>query len=168
MRERPLRIDSIALVSGGLIGLVHCPGRNGRDLAADLAAIEAWHARVVVTLIEAGEFARLGVADLDARMRQRRFIWHHVPIPDMQPPDAAGVAAWSIAEPDLAEALRRGERVLLHCAAGLGRTGMMAARLLVDQIGCTPDAAIATVRAHRPGAIETTEQEAFVTGRRAD
>ena len=45
-----------------------------------------------------------------------------------------------------------------HCRGGLGRAGMISARLLVES-GVEPEVAIAKVRAARPGAIETREQE---------
>lgn len=169
----PLHIDSIELPGGGRIGLTHCPGRRGadgagrawqRDLAADLAAIEAWQASVVVSLIEPREFVKLGVPDLAARMQAQPFDWHHVPIPDMQPPGAEAMAAWREVEATLTVAIGDGKRVLVHCAAGLGRTGTMVARLLVDRFGFTPERAVATVRMHRQGTIETPEQEAFVAG----
>ena len=50
---------------------------------------------------------------------------------------------------------------MLHCLAGLGRTGMMAARLLVD-LGMAPALAVAEVRKVRPRAIQTEEQEKYV------
>lgn len=167
----PLHIDSIQLPGGGRIGLTHCPGRRGvdgagrqwrRDLAADLAAIEAWQASAVVTLIEPHEFGKLGVPDLAGKMQAQPFDWHHVPIPDMQPPSPETMAAWREVEQKFVAAIREGGSVLVHCAAGLGRTGTMVARLLVDQFGYTPERAIETVRAHRKGTIETLEQEVFV------
>ena len=51
--------------------------------------------------------------------------------------------------------------MLVHCAAGLGRTGMLAAMLLTE-LGVSPTDAIRRVRAARPGAIETEAQAAFV------
>ena len=51
--------------------------------------------------------------------------------------------------------------MLLHCAAGLGRTGTLAARLLIAS-GCAAAGAIATVRQARPGAIESDAQEEFL------
>lgn len=51
-----------------------------------------------------------------------------------------------------------GESVGVHCTAGLGRSGTMAAAYLVAR-GATADDAIATIRAFRPGSIETEAQE---------
>mgnify|MGYP003345722415 CR=1 FL=1 len=50
--------------------------------------------------------------------------------------------------------LRAGANVPVHCKGGLGRAGMMAARLLVE-LGQPADEAIRAVRRARPGAIET-------------
>jgi len=82
----------------------------------------------------------------------------HLPVPDSLPPTQDqlehGVAA-------IAHGLRRGARVAVHCAAGLGRSGTLIAAYLVSQ-GSVPEAAIALVRAARPGSIETDAQEAAV------
>lgn len=51
---------------------------------------------------------------------------------------------------------------MLHCVAGLGRSGMVAASYLTRK-GISADAAIALVRQRRsPRAVETAVQEAFV------
>ena len=57
--------------------------------------------------------------------------------------------------------LRNGFDVLVHCKGGLGRAGMIAARLLVE-LGTPPEEAISQVRSVRPGAIETPTQERYV------
>ena len=51
--------------------------------------------------------------------------------------------------------------MLLHCRGGIGRTGTIAARLLVE-FGFKPADAIALVRRTRPGTIETSAQEQYV------
>ena len=54
-----------------------------------------------------------------------------------------------------------GESVVVHCRGGLGRTGLIAVRLLVE-LGESPVSALVRVRAARPGAVETVEQEKYV------
>ena len=167
----PLRITMVHAPGGGTLGLVHCPGRNQagdpgrhwrRDLACDVAAIAAWRPSAVLTLIEAREFSRLGVPELARALQASGREWHHLPIPDLGTPGPEFVDAWARAKGRVLGSLGRGERVLIHCAAGLGRTGMVAARLLTE-LGMSPADAIRRVRAARPGAIETEAQAAWVS-----
>lgn len=164
-----LRIDSLPTPGGGTIGMVHCPGRCAppwqRDLASDIATIRDWPADVLVSLVEDHEFARLGVPRFAEEVRRSGLVWHHVPIADMQIPGGHFDHAWLAARPVVMNALSGGGRVVLHCAAGLGRTGMIAAKLLMA-LGVEGGDAVAQVRRARPGTIETAEQERFVrTGR---
>jgi len=55
----------------------------------------------------------------------------------------------------------QGARVLAHCNAGLGRTGVLAAGLLVLE-GASGGAAISRVRKVRRGALENRVQESFI------
>ena len=166
----PLRIDTLPWPGAGAVGLCHFPGRCGvdsrgrvwqRSIEADLQAIGRWGAAAVLSLVEAGEFSIYGVPDLGARVRASGMRWHHLPVPDMGVPPAQLFAPMQPQMRTVQDALARGERVLVHCAAGLGRTGTVAAALLVAS-GVEPQAAIARVREVRPGTLETAEQEAFV------
>jgi ADP-ribosyl-[dinitrogen reductase] hydrolase len=160
----------IAAVSAGAgfgrIGFTRCPGPReprcrARCLRADIAAIRAWGAGLLVTLMESAELERLGVPDLGDRVRAAGLAWLHLPIADFGVPDAAFEAAWTTAGQALRTRLRAGRDVALHCRGGLGRSGTIAARLLVE-LGTPPETAIAAVRAARPGAIETVAQAAHV------
>ena len=79
----------------------------------------------------------------------------------MSVPDQEFEELWAVEGKQIKASLVAGERVVLHCLAGLGRTGMIAARLLVD-MGMSPELAVAEVRKVRPRAIQTENQEKYV------
>lgn len=167
----PLQIAAISAGAGlGSVGVTFCPGkRDGhamtgawhRDLGVDLDAIRAWGASTVITLITQKEFSLLGVDSLGEEVMRRQMTWLHLPIVDVSIPDRKFEAQWATVANGLHKELHSGKNVLVHCRGGLGRAGTIAARLLVE-LGCSPADAISKVRAARPGAIETREQETYV------
>ena len=170
----PLRIDTIPVGSfGGLIGMTLCPGKKidsaisgawERDLDADFAAIAYWGADLILSLMEPHEFAQLGVPEFARRIPAG--VAHIVlPIVDGGVPSGTWERAWMKEGPRLRERLALGGRILIHCRGGLGRTGIVAARLLVE-FGEEPAVAMRRVRAARPDAIENRRQEEYVLRQR--
>ncbi|WP_114947654.1 ADP-ribosylglycohydrolase family protein [Microvirga calopogonii] len=168
----PLRIAEISTGrAGGLIGITFAPGKkqvsaysgvHDRDLSQDLDTIAAWGAAAVVTLVTARELIDLKIPTLGDEVRSRFMEWHHLPIEDWHAPDAAFEATWPASSRRLRTLLETGNRVLVHCKGGLGRAGMITARLLVE-MGAHPEQAMADVRAARsPLAIENVAQEEWV------
>ncbi|WP_246731103.1 cyclin-dependent kinase inhibitor 3 family protein [Methylobacterium sp. 2A] len=167
----PLQIATIiAGENGGRVGITLCPGKVDpssvggpwdRDLRADVEAIKEWGASCVLTLLESHEFDLLKVRGLPEAVREAGIVWLHAPIPDVSIPGPAFDVAWKTMGPRLTERLREGRSVVVHCRGGLGRAGLVAATLITI-MGEDPSTAIERVRAVRPGAIETPEQEAYV------
>lgn len=170
-QTHPLRIDPVQPAGGwAQIGMSLCPGKRQRDalmgqwerdLVIDLDCIRAWGAEVVVSLIEAHEFGLLDVAALPDEVELRGMRWLHLPITDRQPPGELFHNLWPSAVAELMNVLQGGRRVFLHCMGGLGRTGTVAACLLIES-GMGAEEAIAAVRMSRPGTIETALQLEYV------
>ncbi len=174
--SHPLAIAEVrAHPAQGRIGITFCPGKHdraaltgawARDLDADLDAIHHWGAQLVLTLVEPAELQALKVPDLGAAVQARGMGWLHLPIADYGVPTPAVEQAWTTQGELVRTQLRAGRDVLLHCKGGLGRAGMMAARLLVE-LGMDADGAIREVRRVRKGAIETPAQLALVRATQA-
>ena len=168
----PLQIDFIQTPLGGAIGLTHCPGRRSldatgkqwdRNLAQDIAALKDQDIAAVVSLLAKQELLHHGAENMEALLSQSEIDWHQFPISDFGIPSAEVTKRWAEALPQLLQYLQEGQKVVIHCAAGYGRTGMMTAALLVA-MGVDAEQAIALVRAARPGTIETPDQETFIRG----
>lgn len=116
----------------------------------DLEHIASLGVTLIVNLHERGHssqlLGRIGLREL------------HLPVPDFTPPSLEQLQSGVTG---ITEAVAEGERVAIHCGAGLGRTGTLLACYLVSR-GNTADAAIARVRNLRPGSIETSRQEQAV------
>jgi hypothetical protein len=169
----PIRVDVVPTDHlPGRLGLTFAPGKKdasgssrvqwNRDLATDLRDLrERFGTDLLVPLLRGYEYELLSIPDLIPRaqeqdMRVRAFEIDDVSVPE---PDAAGAFRDLIAE--LHGELAAGRNDTVHCRGGLGRSGTVAACVLVRD-GVPPKEAVTRVRAHRRGAIEAREQERYV------
>lgn len=167
-----LHIDTVEIPGvPGTIGMCSCPGSGylwghssgeERGVESDLETLQEWGANGVVSFIQSMEFHLVHAPDLGQLIQDREMWWKHLPIRDMSTPSKQFEALWQQQSPDLHARLLAGERIALHCLAGLGRAGMITARLMVE-FGVKPRDAIAAVRASRPGTIQTWRQKFYVS-----
>jgi protein-tyrosine phosphatase len=144
-RSRHGGVDEVPLP--GVPGRLWLAGKHfvGPDPEAALVAAGA---NVIVCLNEAHELADRYpsyVAWLPVNVGDRA-VWH--PIPDLHAPTPERARALL---DDLEGRLRRGDGLLVHCGAGIGRAGTVAAGLLL-RLGVPLEVALATVARHRPTA----------------
>lgn len=86
------------------------------------------------------------------------FEYKHVPVEDLTAPSLEQIDEFVRFATKVCGA---GKKLVVHCGAGIGRTGTMLACYLVYK-GYSARRAIEEVRRKRPGSIETHEQEEII------
>jgi atypical dual specificity phosphatase len=137
---------NFSFVIDGVLAGMECPGTYGR-LRSDFEYLKSAGIGAIVSLT-CRELQRAFVEEFGFR-------YLCLPVADFTPPALAQIEAF-LAFQQSAE--KDGLATVVHCGAGLGRTGTMLACALVSR-GMTPQASIDRVRTLRPYSIETTEQE---------
>ena len=144
-------------IGDAVVALCPLPGRFSPYLQ-DFRALLAWRPDLVLSLTERSEMVPLGAADLPADLTARGIQCCYFSISDYQTPKPENAEKWQTIEAQAYQILGRGGRVLVHCFGGCGRSGMVALRLM-RRMGLPSDVALSHLRAIRPCAIETPEQE---------
>lgn len=136
-----------SLIKGRLYGSAH-PYRE--DLSGFVGAGVELVVSLTASPLSSDALRSLRAAEID---------YLHKPITDFTPPSIRQMD--EIYEAYRA-ATRRGGAVLVHCGAGVGRTGTVLSCILALEEGLSARAAMTKVREVRPGAVETAGQEEFV------
>ena len=131
-----------------LLAGMACPGYFA-DMDADLDFLAYEGIQHIVTLTE------------HALMMPPRtpFQVHHMPVGDFGAPENTQVLRFCELVDAAAE---KGERVMVHCLAGIGRTGTFLASYLMWKEGLTARQALSRVRGLRKEYVQSVEQEAFL------
>jgi len=114
---------------------------------------------LVVTLLDNIEITRLNISTFGKFLKENNIYWKHFPIQDLSVPTDRDLFMKLLIH--VKKLLDGDKSVLIHCYAGLGRTGLFATTLLVS-LGLEAKVSIEHIRKIRPGSIETIEQENFI------
>jgi atypical dual specificity phosphatase len=149
LTDLDLLLPNFGWVVPGVLAGCGLPGRGlASKVSGAYALARAQGVDLVVSLLEAPpplpllQAARLGAL--------------HFPIPDHGAPD--DLPAFARFVDAVAVRIEAGETTLVHCYAGIGRTGLFLAAWLARHRGMSAELAISTLRAVRPRSIETAVQ----------
>ena len=153
----------------GKIFLTCFPGRNRGKISfkediflEELNIFSSQNSSTIVTLVEDKEIEKLcDKKNFVLTIYSKNLKWMHMPIEDLKAPDRQFNEKWQTIKVLLKNDLIEGKNIVVHCMGGKGRSGTIAAILLIE-FGEDNKKAIEVVRKKRTGAIETKEQEEFI------
>ncbi|MCD8503710.1 MAG: dual specificity protein phosphatase family protein [Burkholderiaceae bacterium] len=148
---------------GGLIVSSNPASLPGQAVADVVSQYFAQGATAVLSLTTQEELLALKLSELPSICKSQGMQWWHAPIEDMGEPDDEFEQWWRAHHGAIHGLLNNGQVLVLHCWSGYGRSGTVAARILIER-GMTPEEALTFVREHRPGTVETVGQERYVLG----
>ena len=133
--------QSFHWIHEGEVSFGERPGR-WRDIREDLEWLRKQEIRTILSLVEKETW-------LDV-YHEAGFQTFHVPVNDYHAPEMEQIE-------ECMRIIQTNSPIYIHCLAGLGRAGTIAAAWLIFQ-RTDPIDAIRTIRKLRPGAIEVDEQ----------
>ncbi|XP_051507434.1 cyclin-dependent kinase inhibitor 3-like [Myxocyprinus asiaticus] len=164
----PLQISWLSLSvvecsqSLGICSLPGCRYKDTkRNLQKDVAELCDQGVEDVFVFCTRGELVLYRVPCLLEVYSQRGLRVHHLPFPDGGAPELSQCCC--ILE-ELQDCLQNQRRTVIHCYGGLGRSGLIAACLLLQlSVSMTPSKALEILRELRGGgAIQTVKQYNFL------
>lgn len=136
----------------GSLLMTPCPGTVDSDVSNALLDLKAAGATTVVTLMTRAEMALNGVDCLQEQCMKLGLAWIHLPVEDEGAPTEEFADAWTLAGQEIHKRLDTNETVAIHCKGGSGRTGLLAAQILMER-GVPMPSAIERIKSLRPNAF---------------
>jgi protein-tyrosine phosphatase len=151
-------VDDVFWIDGNPpsnLAIVLCPRGDG-GLKNDLLQIKAGGVQTLVSLLDGKEAHWLGLAGEGRLAEEVGLHFLSFPILDVHVPANAGAFREFVS--GLADRLRAGERIGIHCRGSIGRAPLTAACTLIH-LGWKAEGAIAAIRAARGYKIPDTEEQ---------
>jgi protein-tyrosine phosphatase len=139
----------------GRLAIAPCP-RGDDWLEDEIANWKRAGIGGVLSLLTSEEEQELGLSAERNEVTRQGIEFTSFPIGDRRVPVSETPFAWTIEKLD--HELESGKNVLVHCRQGIGRSGLVAACLLIGR-GLSPGAAVNAVSAARGTTIPDTDEQ---------
>lgn len=137
------------------LAIVLCP-RGGRHLAGELSHFKNAGVQTLVSLLSREQVEMLDLRQEGELARRLGMEFLHHPIPDHElPPD---LGSFQTFVEGLADRLRKGERIGIHCWGSIGRATVTAACTLIH-LGWPAEAALVAIETARGCPVPDTEEQ---------
>lgn len=153
--------DTLDISGAGRLIFTPCPGTKSIDVEQSLLTLKQAGADMLITTLGDAELSTLGAADLGSAAKQLALAWYQLPIEDDTPPDRRFLTAWHQHKKDLLKAVEDKKTIAIHCKGGSGRTGLMAAVLLVSS-GIKWPVVRSSIQSIRPKALSHPAHTLFL------
>ncbi|WP_336987855.1 tyrosine-protein phosphatase [Aeromonas hydrophila] len=144
--------DILNLDNGARLIFTPCPGTKEASLQASLKTLKEAGAEAVVTMMPDAELSEFKADSLPAECEALDLAWFQLPVEDDCAPETPFAEAFANHKADLLARLAAGQTLAIHCRGGSGRTGLMAAILLLEA-GYAPTQVKSLVQGLRPKAL---------------
>ena len=114
----------------GRIAIMPRP-KGGDELPEELWGLRSAGAHIIVSLLTAAEQREVGLREEAARCRAAGLEYVSYPIEDRSIPSTSQDLFLLVKSLD--ERLRKGKNIVIHCRAGIGRSGLVAACLMIHR-----------------------------------
>lgn len=122
------KIYWIDCFSAGKVGITAKPD-GGNRLEDEIKNLSAQHVDTLISLLEEEEIKELELEEEENCCRQFDIEFIHFPIRDFGVPD--DIAQFNNLIDEIGKRLRDGEKIVIHCRMGIGRSSLLAAGILV-------------------------------------
>ncbi|MGL5226300.1 MAG: tyrosine-protein phosphatase [Aeromonas sp.] len=147
--------DILNLDNGARLIFTPCPGTKEASLKDAIKILQQAGADGVVTMMPDAELCEFHATSLPAECEALGLAWVQLPVEDDCAPEAPFATAFANHKADLLARLAAGQTLAIHCRGGSGRTGLMAAILLLEA-GYAPTQVKSLVQGLRPKALTLT------------
>ena len=145
--------DKLALAGGATLILTPCPGTKDTSVEDAVATLKDAGAQALITLMPDEELAKFAAESIPGSCAASGIQWFHLPVEDDHAPDERFATAFATQKQILLSLLEQQGTLAIHCRGGSGRTGFMAAILLLES-GMDRDEVVRQVQGLRPHALK--------------
>ncbi len=148
----PHPFDILSLPNGSTFIFTPCPGTKTENLSDSLSTLKKAGTDAVVTMLPDTEIKALDVASLGQEAKNFGMQWFQLPVEDDCAPEESFEVAFTEDKAPLLALIEKKATIAIHCKGGSGRTGLMAAILLLES-GMQWEDVKTLVQSIRPNAL---------------